>query len=507
MRRTVTWLLALLLGVGAVAGQDPYAAAVQAYSDGDYRAARARIAVGLQSNPADARLHFLLGVIYRDDTPSRLGRAAEELRRAIDLDPRAPDPPAALAEVLRRLGRNSEAIEMLQDHLRINPADALAQARLGLSLQMVGRGEEGLQLVRQATRSAPLDPGVWLELGRALHRAGKSAAAVEPLLQAVQLDPQSPFSHYALAQAYLRSGREAEAERILARYAELLEQGWDRVKEDLGRRRLHRILTRQQERLRQEPDSEPVEFVVLADFYRRAAAPDQGAAFFAAMAAEHPRRIGPLLGLAVMERSAGDPVGAWSTLERARALSPLSPDVLREMTRTAGPAGRLAELDGVLQEAGERPGSPPEILLWRGVLEMERGRLREAAVLLLQARELLPEEPDVMLNLGVLQARKGNTVQAMLTFQALVDTAPGVGEAWYNLAMAEVRMGILERAPAHLERALFILGDQAPALNLLAELRFREGDTDVAALLLERSLAVDPEQPEIRAQLRELRKR
>jgi DNA-binding winged helix-turn-helix (wHTH) protein/tetratricopeptide (TPR) repeat protein len=137
-------------------------------------------------------------------------REAPEPARAAALPPPGPGPatrspsvPELLARAGAYLGRHQEAnnelaIELYQDALRIEPANAQALAGLSLALGQratkFNRGESaGEQALRLARRAVALDPRLGLAqhaLGLALDSRGEVSAALAAYLRAAQLEPR-----------------------------------------------------------------------------------------------------------------------------------------------------------------------------------------------------------------------------------------------------------------------------------------------------------------------------
>ncbi len=94
-----------------------------------------------------------LGGFFAD--AGRAFDAEAEYRAALRLDPRYSPAWANLADLLRMLGRESEAEHTLRAGLEQAPRDAMLHHALGLSLVRQKRAAEALRELKLATQLAP----------------------------------------------------------------------------------------------------------------------------------------------------------------------------------------------------------------------------------------------------------------------------------------------------------------------------------------------------------------
>jgi tetratricopeptide (TPR) repeat protein len=151
------------------------------------------------------------------------------------------------ANIMVRLGRNEEAVPLLEKATRVNPDHAKSWARLGSALRSLKRLNEALSAHRQATRLEPDYAWAWNEQGITLEMMGQYEEALQAYQQAHQHAPDDPLylyqqadllvshtTNYAQAldllnQALVRDGRNprfwakhGQALRRLNRYEEAL---------------------------------------------------------------------------------------------------------------------------------------------------------------------------------------------------------------------------------------------------------------------------------------------
>ena len=156
-------------------------------SEAKYDEAKAIYTHVLGRDPGNAEAMSQLGIVA-----ACIGRPRDGLQmmaRAVELQPRVPLFHNNMGELLRLLGRLSEAEAAFRESLRLNPTDAGIISVLGLTLAQQGRVDEGLRLCRDALALGSQTPLVHFRIGliHAQQRrfadaraAYKSALAVDP---------------------------------------------------------------------------------------------------------------------------------------------------------------------------------------------------------------------------------------------------------------------------------------------------------------------------------------
>lgn len=129
---------------------------------------------------------------------------------------------ALLGSAYYNTGQAERAAEHLRKCLELNPGLAEAYAVLARIAYDKGEPEESVRLFRQALQRGPGNPEVLNRLGRALLDLGRTAEAVSTLEQAVALPGRTSESCYLLGQAQLQSGKPAQAKEAFQRAIALL---------------------------------------------------------------------------------------------------------------------------------------------------------------------------------------------------------------------------------------------------------------------------------------------
>ena len=177
---------------------------------------------------SSAELHVLIGRAYQDGNQPEL--AAEEFRKALQLDPRTVRAHAYLGSILMQQPSDAglaEALGEFQAELAHNPADYSSHLNLGIIF--FKRSEFGLaaQEFSKAVAIRPDSAEARLRLGQAQLAAGKLPDAVKALEKAVQLDDptgNARLAHQALSEALAKLGERDRSLREARIAQDLTEQ-------------------------------------------------------------------------------------------------------------------------------------------------------------------------------------------------------------------------------------------------------------------------------------------
>jgi tetratricopeptide (TPR) repeat protein len=162
-----------------------------------------------QRSPSSYRVHELSADIF--EVQNRFDDAITEYRKAIELNPNAPDLHFRLGRALLLQSHSPEALEQaaaeFRSELRLNPEDASCEFQLGQIAQVETKAADARKHFEQAVKLAPTFVQALLALGK-IEAAAKSYARAEELLgQAIKLEPTNEAAHYALMSAYRDSGQ------------------------------------------------------------------------------------------------------------------------------------------------------------------------------------------------------------------------------------------------------------------------------------------------------------
>jgi tetratricopeptide (TPR) repeat protein len=96
------------------------------------------------------------------------------------------------------LGRNLEALEVLQKAANLDPRSALAHLGRGVAFSRLGKGPQAVEAFRRAVALKPDNPLCYLNLGLAYRQLGRHRRGMQAIVQAIRLQPDYPEAHYEL---------------------------------------------------------------------------------------------------------------------------------------------------------------------------------------------------------------------------------------------------------------------------------------------------------------------
>ncbi len=160
------------------------------HSLGDLEKAKANYQEAIRVGPSWAAHSNLGTILYRE---KKYAEAAENYRKALDLQPRAPALHRNLADTYLRLGRQElardsfiEALELSREQLKVNPRDARTLGMVALLEAKLGRHIEASHHMRQAHDLAPKDGQVLFRRAVVHALAGQEADALKFLKLATE---------------------------------------------------------------------------------------------------------------------------------------------------------------------------------------------------------------------------------------------------------------------------------------------------------------------------------
>jgi len=163
-------------------------------------------------------LHYL-GVLCHQQ--NRSTEAAELIERIIVLDPGNADARNNLGNVLESLGKIEEAETSYRKAIALLPEHGPAHNNLGVILMSRGKAEEALEAYRRAVELSPRSAEFHCNMGNALRRSGNVDEAVDAYQEAVNLDPKYMPAWQGLALTLTQADRVQEAERVFQEWLRL----------------------------------------------------------------------------------------------------------------------------------------------------------------------------------------------------------------------------------------------------------------------------------------------
>ncbi|MBV9498412.1 MAG: tetratricopeptide repeat protein [Acidobacteriaceae bacterium] len=167
-----------------------------------------------QRTPASYRVHELSAEIF--EVEDRYSDAIAEYRKAIEMNPRAPELRFRLGRAILRQSHSPEALEQataeFQSELKLSPEDGACEFQLGQIAQVEAKTSEAESHFERAIKLSPNFVQALIALGKLKSQQKQYDEAVTLLGRAVKLQPTNEAAHYALLTAYRDSGQMDKAQ-------------------------------------------------------------------------------------------------------------------------------------------------------------------------------------------------------------------------------------------------------------------------------------------------------
>lgn len=170
-----------------------------------------------QRTPSSYRVHELSGEVF--EVEDRYADAAAEYRKAIEVNPDAPELHYRLGRAILLQSHTPEALHEAASEFRkeltLTPEDSACEFQLGQIAQVQGKASEAAPHFERAIELSPDFVQALIALGKLKSEAKEYHAAIDLLARATKLQPENETAHYALLTAYRDSGQidKANAEK------------------------------------------------------------------------------------------------------------------------------------------------------------------------------------------------------------------------------------------------------------------------------------------------------
>jgi tetratricopeptide (TPR) repeat protein len=175
----------------------------------------------LEHKQGSAEVYYHLAVALSKQ--NKYDEAIKCLARAIELDPKYPYARSGMGIILLATDRPNEAIEYLNEALRITTDQDKADvyANLGLAYNQLGKYEQALQNWTRAAELDPKYPDAHNNMGTVLAAAGRFDEAIVCFNKALRIDPNKAEVYANLGLVYNQLGKYEQAVRNWTRAVEL----------------------------------------------------------------------------------------------------------------------------------------------------------------------------------------------------------------------------------------------------------------------------------------------
>src|SRR5271157_2075978 len=154
----------------------------------------------------------------------RLDAATARYRRVLQVEPAHVDALTGLADVFESLGRNGEAILLLEEAVKRSPLCEL-QARLADAFHAQGDLSRAIEAYGKAVEQEPAVAGPWWGLGCAFASLGDHASAVESFRRLIALRPDHGMALLNLGKSLFELGQVDPALEVFNRSLNHLPEG------------------------------------------------------------------------------------------------------------------------------------------------------------------------------------------------------------------------------------------------------------------------------------------
>ncbi len=170
-----------------------------------YDDARGAFAAEFSVPPASAPAYLLLSTMLMHAELPEL--AAEQARKALELDPKLPLGHFRLGEVALYKSDIALATREFEQERALNPGYAPTYDRLGDVYLRAGQYAEAQQVLTKAISLDVTSTGPFIQMGKVLLRREDPTTAALYLRHAEKMDPANYITHTLLAQAYRKTGQ------------------------------------------------------------------------------------------------------------------------------------------------------------------------------------------------------------------------------------------------------------------------------------------------------------
>jgi tetratricopeptide (TPR) repeat protein len=161
-----------------------------------------------QRAPSSYRVHELSAEIF--EVQNRYADAVAEYKKAIEMNPNAPDLHFRLGRALLLESHDPAVLEQAADEfrseLKLSPEDGACEFQLGQIAQVQGQTAEARSHFERALRLSPNFVQALIALGKLASQQKDYGQAIALLSHATALQPANETAHYALMTAYRDSG-------------------------------------------------------------------------------------------------------------------------------------------------------------------------------------------------------------------------------------------------------------------------------------------------------------
>jgi tetratricopeptide (TPR) repeat protein len=395
-----------------------------------------------------------------------------------------------LGIVRGREGRHPEAEALFRRVLQLNSKSVVASKGLAGALLAQDRPEDAIRQYHQAIQLSPEDSGLKIEVAKLELERGNFAGALSTL------DPlkpgHSPFAAVPLkAASLLGMDRRPDAEKLIP-----MAQGSPVTVLDLARVFVDAHDSGAALKTLALLNPVPKSVAAQVDYLKGRALRQQGdvsaamMSFHKAITAD-PKSVETLVAMAEVFAAENKHGDSLAVLEKARAVSPDSREVLRHLIVEAMRAGQNDRGLEAAQDLQRKSSELDDRYLVATVM-LQQKQFLPATHILEDYVERRPNEAKAYLGLGMAYLNVLRYTDARQALEHALEISPNLAEGHFQLGLLASQQGTRDEAIEHWQKAVTLKPDHAQALFFLGTMYLESGSLAEAESVFQRSLAADP---------------
>lgn len=410
-----------------------------------------------------------------------------------------------LGLLLRRLGRNEDALAEFRAAARADSTYSAAIANLGMALFETGDAKTAVGTLATAAKRDP-DPAIRFTLGQARLAAGDPKGAIEDLEYARSWGYDPKRIAAMLVDCYEARGdtKRADAERAKAGSsawtAPTTDESAAKAFDALNKGRLAEAETLLAKLVAVEGSAKgggtPTERgkIWLGLGYARFKLGDAPGAVGALETAARslPKDVDAWYYLGSARNAAGDKLGAVDAWEKVLALAPDRSDVSANAGRLLVELGRAEEAVPMLAAAAKALPRNLDVQHDYAVALLRTGQAAEAATALKAYVRTRPDDVEALEARADALRKSGDFKSSAQEFEALAKKQPSVSRHALNAALAWRSAGNRKNEKWWIAKAAALAPDDSKIVFDLGRLHFEDGEWDAAVDCFSRAAKLDP---------------
>jgi tetratricopeptide (TPR) repeat protein len=439
--------------------------------------------------------------------------AETNYREALELKPNHGRTLLALASLLKKRGRGSEALELLERAAGAGSNAERAEANLALGKARLSSGqvETALAAFRAAVDFSPSDVSIRLTIAKACLATGQKRLYVEARAQAERAALLAPDR--ALVVGLLGWVRERSGDREGARSAYQLALQIDPDLDYAERKLLHLDLAAQDLRSARRhaehlvtrlPDEAEHHFLLALVISREGKLDDARTHYLAALDKAHGHYPEAHFNLGRLEKAAGKLDASIASYRKALEQKPDYPEALNNLGIVLRANGQPDEARNAWKEALRLDERYAPAWVNLGELAAAERALPEAEAAFVRALELKPKLPSALLGLARAKRDANRLADAVVSYRGLVAQQPKNARAWFELAELLERQSDLRGAAEAALEASQLAPEDPDFLFKRADMLGKLGDLRAARLAFDELIDSSPNHARARLALAEL---